>query len=136
MAGHSCVELSLEPRDRMVVRRAIGTTRAERRHDAEPQLPHDLFPDGGILGDAIERGGLEHQTAGLQTGVMTRDAVLIDCVLRLRVDSRASIDRGERRTQRERGEDGYLCPHRQKLRPLYSGSEQRLGMLIRYAFRM
>ena len=98
MACGRCIELAFERCDQAIVGRFVRTWRTKRRHHAEPQLPHHFLPAGTRLRNAIERRRLEHESACFQPCVVTRDAVLIEGRLQLRIGRRLGTACSHNRT--------------------------------------
>ena len=70
------IELFLEPVDGVVIRRAIGTTGAERWHRAHSQLPHDFLPRFSVVGYVRQVEALDRQPARPEALTVTGNAVV------------------------------------------------------------
>ena len=64
--------------DDRVIGALVRPRLAERRHLAGAQLAHDLFPDFCVFADAGQVQPLQAQRAGLEPGVVTGDAKLVE----------------------------------------------------------
>ena len=69
------IQLPFKPGREPIDGLMVGTRPVDRRHDAATNLPHHLLPHRGIGADVVEVEGVEGQASGLETLVMTRDAV-------------------------------------------------------------
>jgi hypothetical protein len=69
------IQLRLQPRSDSVVRFIVRPAAAGRRHRASPQLDDNLFPRLCRVGHLLGIRLVEHQVAGLQFLVVTRDAI-------------------------------------------------------------
>jgi NAD(P)-dependent dehydrogenase (short-subunit alcohol dehydrogenase family) len=59
-------------------RGALWTRSARRRHQTRTNFARDLLPGFGLGSDMLGVEFIEHQVAGFQLLVVTRDAILID----------------------------------------------------------
>ena len=64
----SPVELVLQPLPERVVRRLVRSRSRLRRHGADAQLSHDLFPHVRMLGDVVDVDVIEREPDGAQLG--------------------------------------------------------------------
>ena len=73
--GRACFRASARLR---VDRLLVGLRLARRRHQAAAQLAHRLFPDLGVVAEALRRHRVEGDAAGPVRGVVALAAVLVE----------------------------------------------------------
>ena len=76
--GYGAVERSFQESGQTIHCRRFGTPSARRRHHSTPELPNDLFPRFGMLGDVLQIEVLKRQSGHLGIGIVAAEAVLFE----------------------------------------------------------
>jgi len=102
-ASCGAVEVVLNGFGKRSERGTLWTRSARRRHQTRANFARYLLPGFGLSSDMLEIEFIEHQVAGFQLLVMTRDAILIDEGAMLRSGWLLRAQRRSGKCQKDRG---------------------------------